>query len=171
VKLPQDRSEAAVEGREPRELGTVDGQDRAHQQLLDVLRALRRAVDHEHRERRRDGIDDADDRFLRHARLARARPREERGAADRERERVVVGAFARGRVPRKDRDREPECGHLGEREVDEDHAPREHVKPQVNVDRREHEAREEREEEDLDHRQRAVMTSTKRFTSWSRSAM
>ena len=44
----------------------IDRQNAAHQHLLDVLGALRRAIDDHDRRRGRHDIDDADERFLTH---------------------------------------------------------------------------------------------------------
>ena len=140
-----------VQRRERGDFLRRDREDGADQELLDVLGALRRAVEREHAERGRHRVDDADDRFLLDAALARARERKEDRAAERERERVPVGGFALHAVTGEDRDGEAERRHLREREIDEHDAAREHVQPEPGVDRREHEPRDEGPEQELRH--------------------
>src|SRR2546422_8205005 len=53
--------------------------------------------------------------------------------------------FRSDRVAREEGDGDPEGRRLGERQVHEDDATREHVEPEVDVDRGEHEAGEERD--------------------------
>ena len=84
-------------------------------------------------------------------RSKRAREREEHRAAERERERVPVGRLALHRVAGENRHGETERRDLREREIDEHHAAREHVQPEPRVDRREHESRDERPEQELRH--------------------
>ena len=141
-----------VEERQRADLGGRDGEDAPDQDLLDVLAALRCSIDDEDGRRRGHGVDDADDRLLGHRRPARAARREQRGAAEREGERVPVGGLALDRVPGQERDRDAERRHLGERQIDEDHAARQHVQAEIDVDRGQDEAGEARRPQKLDHR-------------------
>src|SRR5205823_6799344 len=88
----------------------------------------------------------------RHGRPARPARREKRGATERERERVPVRGLAADRVPGEERERDAERRHLRERQVHEDDAAREYVEPEVCVDAREDEARQEGDREDVEHR-------------------
>ena len=162
-----DEPDRRVEPGQPRHVAGRHGEDRADQQLLDALGALRRAIHHEHGERGRDRVDDADDRLLRERTLPHGRHREEQAAADGERQRVPVGGGAARRVTGQQRDRDAERGDLGQREVDEDHAAREHVQAEVGVDAGQHEARQERQREQIDHGSVSALAS--RATSRSNS--
>ena len=69
-------------------------------------------------------------------------------------------------MPGQERGRDAEGGHLGEGEIDEDHAAGEHVEPQVDVDARQHEAGEKGQPQQFQH-QRPEKASTRRLTSRS----
>ena len=64
-----------VQRGELRNVGGLDRQNAADQDLLDVLRALRRAIDDQYRRRGRHDVQDADERLLAHV------ARETRGSA------------------------------------------------------------------------------------------
>ena len=117
-----------------------------------MLAALGGLVHAQHRRRGRHRVDDPDDRLLRHGRPERPARREKRGATERERERVPVRGLAADRVPGEERERDAERRHLRERQVHEDDAAREYVEPEVCVDAREDEARQEGDREDVEHR-------------------
>jgi hypothetical protein len=146
-----ERADRRVEESQRADFGRRDGEDAAHQDLLDVLTALRCLVDGEHRRRGRHRVDDSDDRLLGHGRAPRPASGEERGATEREGERVAVGGFTLDRVAGEKRDGYAERSDLGERQVDEDHAPREHVEPEINVNRRQDQAGQQRSPEQLHH--------------------
>ncbi len=57
----------------------IDRQNAAHQDFLDVLRSLRRAIDDQYRRRGRDDIDDADKSLLADKARETARQRQQRG--------------------------------------------------------------------------------------------
>ena len=78
-------ADRGVERHDHRKLVRAAGEDVAGEDLLEVLGALRRAVDEEDRRRGRDDIDDADQRLLRHPSGPGARAGEERGGGERER--------------------------------------------------------------------------------------
>jgi hypothetical protein len=106
--------------------------------ILEVLGPFGGLAHGQDRGGRGDGVDDADDRLLGDTRLAmHAREREDRRADDREAERpevrhrvvqLVSGQIGHGRA---------EGGDLGEREVDEDDPPLDHVHAEVGVNPRE----------------------------------
>ena len=127
-----------------------------------MLGALRRAIEGEHAERGRHRVDDADHCLLPHRCFVGPREREQHGAAAREGERVPVSRLALDRVAVEDRHRDAEGGDLREREVDEDHAAREHVQPEPGVHGGEHQARQEGPEQQLDHCVRRFAFSSNR---------
>ena len=139
-----------------------DPQQAPHQDVLDRLAAARRAVRHQNRRRRRDDVDDADDRLLRHPPpLVGTGEREDAGTERGEAERVEEGDAGIGLTPRQDRHRAAERRHLGERKVHEDHFPRDHVQPEIRVNRDDDEARHEgRQKEAEVHHLAPVLTAT-----------
>ena len=147
-----DQADRRIEERQPPDLGRRDGEDAPHQDLLDVLAALGRLIDDEHGRRGGHGVHDPDDGFLGDGGLPRAARREERCAAQREGERVPVGRLALDRMARQERDRDAERRHLGEGQIDEDHAARQHVEPEIHMDRGQHEAGEQRNPQELHHK-------------------
>ncbi len=96
--------------------------------------ALRRAVDQQDRCRRRDHINHADQRLLRHARSPCPRQREQHCREQGERERIEVGRAARGWVTEHERHRRAERCDLREREIDEDDFARQHLDAEIRVD-------------------------------------
>ena len=85
------------------------------------------------------------------ARALGAAHREERRARHREGQRIPVGGRALDGMPRQVRDGDAERRHLGQRQVHEDDAAREHVETQVDVDAGEHETGEKGKAEDVEH--------------------
>ena len=148
---PVERADGGVEAGEGGDVAGRDRQDAAHQELLDVLAPLRGPVDDEDGDRRRHRVHDPDDRLLGDRPPVDAAQGEERGAAHREGQGVPVGRLALDGVPGQHRRRDAERGHLGQREVDEDDPPGQHVEPQVDVDAGEDHTGEERDAEDLEH--------------------
>ena len=132
-----------------------------------MLVPLRGPIHDEHGRRSRHRVDDTDEGLLRNTSAMCPAHGEEPGARQREDERVPVRRVALDRVAREEGDGDPEGRRLGERQVHEDDATREHVEPEVDVDRGEHEAGEEREREELDH---GPSASTRRRTSSSKRA-
>jgi hypothetical protein len=157
-------ADRAVEDGEAPDLGRCDGHDGSDQKLLDVLAALRRAVDDEHGRRSRHRVHDADDGLLGDRPASRPAHGEERGTGEREGKCVPVRRLALDRVAREEGDGDSEGRRLGQRQVDEDHPPREHVESQVDVDPGENETGEEGDGEGLDHGPSAL-ASRRTFTS------
>ena len=116
-----------------------------------MLAALGRAVHHEHRRRRGDHVDDADDGLLRDRGAPGAAHREERRARHREGQRIPVGGRALDGMPGQIRDGDAQRRHLGQRQVHEDDAAGEHVEAQVDVDAGEDETGEKGKTEDVEH--------------------
>jgi hypothetical protein len=81
---PVQRAHRGVERDDDGELVEAAGEDVSGQDLLEVLGALRRTVDQEDRSRGRDDIDDADQRFLGHARRPGPHESEQHGGEQRE---------------------------------------------------------------------------------------
>ncbi len=119
-----------------------------------MLAALRGPVHHQHRGRRRDRVDDADDRLLRDRRPVHAAGREERGPAHREGQRVPVGRVALDGMAGQEGHADAERRHLGERQVHEDDAAGQHVQPEIDVDPGEDQAGQERQPEEVEHQPR-----------------
>ena len=117
-----------------------------------MLAALRCPIDDEHRRRGGDGVDDPDDRLLRDRCPSRAAHGEQRGAAEREEQRVPVRGAALDRVSGQERDRDAERRDLREGQVDEDHAARQHVQTEIDVDSGQQEAGDEWRPQEFHHR-------------------
>jgi hypothetical protein len=61
-------------------------------------------------------------------------------------------------------DRDAERGDLCQGEIDEDHAARQHVQAEVRVDAGQHQAGEQRPEQELDHGQPGPREASRRLT-------
>ena len=128
-----------------------------------MLGALRRAVDQQDRGRRRDDVNDADQRFLRQARCPGAREREQHGREQREGERVAVGGGALRRMAEHEGRGRAERGDLRQREIDEDDVARQHLDAEPGVDADEthrHQKRGPKECDRLAHRAAASSAAT-----------
>src|SRR5204862_2605312 len=124
----------------------------AGEDLADVLRALRRAIDGEERRGGGDDVDDADLRFLRDAARPASRRGEERRGGEGEREGMTVRREGLGRMSGDEGEGGPEGRDLREREVDEDHVALEDLQPEVGVDANQGDAGERGKREEFDHR-------------------
>ena len=165
-----NRADDDVQEREPRRFARRDGENTSHEELLDVLCALRRAVHDQDGEGGRDRVDDADHGLLRDGgRPAEACQREESRAAHGEGQRVPVGGLALHRMARQEGDGDAERRDLGQRQIHEDHAAGEDMEAEVDVNARQHEAGEEGQPEKVEH-QRARSASARRATSRSKRA-
>ena len=80
AREPVQNADHRVQRGEVRNVGGFDRQNAADQDLLDMLRALRRAIDHQYRRRGGRDVDDADERFLAHIASETAGQREKRCA-------------------------------------------------------------------------------------------
>jgi hypothetical protein len=166
------RADHAVEQGELRHLAPRHREDAADQQGLDVLAALRGPVHHQHRGRRRDRVDDADDGLLRDRRAVHAAGREERGPAHRESQRVPVGRAALDGMAGQEGHADAERRHLREGEVHEDDTAGQHVQPEIDVDTGEDEASEEGQPEEVEHQRAAgaaASAAARRATLTSKS--
>ena len=126
------------------ELAVPVSQDIAGEDLLEMLGALRRAVDQQDRRGGRDHVDDADQRLLRNARRPRPREREQHRGEQRERQRIAVGRRALRRMAEHERDRRAERRDLREREIDEDDVAGQHLDAEIGVDADQAERHQER---------------------------
>ena len=97
------------------------------------------AVTHrQDRRRRTDGVDNADDRLLRHLPFDAAGERKEKAPRQREGEGKEVGGNAVEFEAEQKRHRRPQRRHLRQREIDEDDAATDHVQPEVDVNAHQH---------------------------------
>ena len=171
AQQPVHSAHRGVERHDHEKLVGAARQDVAGEDLLEVLGALRRAVDQQDRRGRGDDIDDADQRLLRHPSGPGPRAGEKRGGADCEGQRIAVGREPLRGMAEHEPDRRAECGDLGEREIDEDHPPRQHLQAEIRVDADEADGHEERgpeKGEGVGHRGSAAVLSAS--TSASNSA-
>ena len=72
------------------------GENISGEDLLEMFGALRRSIDEQDGRRRGDDVDDADQRFLRHARAPAAREGQQHGGKQGERERIAIGRRCSG---------------------------------------------------------------------------
>ena len=158
---PVGKADEAVKQGELDDFAGRHGEKRADEELLDVLGALRRAVEREHAEGGGNGVHDADHRLLVDRSLGGARCGEEHGPGDGEGERVPVGGVALHRKTVKERHHDAERGHLGKREIDEHYAARKHMQAEPGVHAGQHQSGDERPGEELDHRLSRVAFSSK----------
>jgi len=129
-----EKADREVERNHGEELVGAGRQDVAGQDLLEMLRPLRRAIDQEDRGGGRHHIDHADQRLLRQARREPPRDGEQHRGGEREGERIEICGMALHRMAEHERDRGAERGDLREREVDEDHLAAQHLDSEIDVD-------------------------------------
>ena len=131
---PAHQTDDGIERSQARDIGRTDGQDLAEQNPLDVLGALRRAIHDEHRRRRRDDIQDADECFSIHISGKAARERQQRCTQRREQQRVGVSGSASRRESVGERDRRAERRKLRQREIGEHDVTAQHMHAEIGVD-------------------------------------
>ena len=119
-------------------------EDVAGQDLLEVLGALRGAVDQQDRGGGGDHVDDADQRFLRDARRPRAREGEQDRREQREGERIAVGRRTERGMAEHEGDRRAERRDLRQREIDEHDVAGQHLDAEIGVDADEAEGHQKR---------------------------
>ena len=144
------------------------GQYVSGQNLLEMFGALRRPIDEKDGGRRRDDVDDPDQRLLRHTRTPGAREGQQHGRKQRERERIAVGRGALGGMTEHEGDRRAERRDLRERQIDEDHFASEDLNAEIGVDADKtygHQERRPEKYEWLDHRTAAADFRASTFAS------
>ena len=141
------RADRGVERGELCEVRRTHGENAADQDPLDVLRALRRAVDHQDRGRGRDDVEDAHERLATHIARDAAREREKRRADGREHERITETCRAGRRVPVREGHRRAQRRELREREIGEDDVPAQHMNAKVSMNEDENDRRREGQQE------------------------
>ena len=99
-----------------------------------MLGALRRPVDEQNGRRRRNDVDDADQRLLRHARAPGAREGQQHRGQQRERERIAIGRNALRRMAEHECHRRAERRDLRERQIDKDHFAGKHLNAEIGMD-------------------------------------
>ena len=130
--------------------------------------ALRRPIDQQNGRRRRDDVDDADQRLLRHARAPGPREGQQHGGKQGECERIAIGRHALRRMAEHEGDRRAERRDLRERQIDEDHFARQDLNAEIGVDADQayrHQERRPEKCERLDHRVAAADVSASTLTS------
>ena len=130
--------------------------------------ALRRSIDQEDGCRGGYDVDDADQRFLRHARTPAARERQQHRGEQRERERIAVSRDALGRVAEHEGHSRAKRRDLRERQINEDHFARKDLNAEISMNADQADGHEERRPEKLkciDHRVAAAAVSASTFAS------
>ena len=144
------------------------GENISGQDLLEMFGALRRPVDEQNGRRRRNNVDDADQRLLRHAGAPCAREGQQHRRKQRERERIAIGRNALRRMTEHECDRRAERRDLRERQIDKDHFAGKHLDAEIGVDadkRDRHQERRPEKNERLDHRLAAADVRASTFAS------
>ena len=155
---PEDEVEEAdhpVERRRLPDFLPRDGENVAHEHVLEVLAFRGRLAHRQNRRRGRHRVADADDRFLRNPRALAADGREHERADEGEREADPVDHRRMGiavRPRRQQRDGGAERRDLRQRQVDENHAALDDVHAEVGVNAREDQAGRETRQQERQHR-------------------
>ncbi len=144
---PVDQADETIEEGDLGNLRPLHEQQVADQQRLELFPAIRRAAQHQDHGRGGHGVDDTDQRFLRHERFASSGGGKDRRSDEREgqRNRMALRGV-QAEAPEKPH-RRAQRRHLRQRQVDEDHPALDHVQAEIRVDASQYEAGRER----LDH--------------------
>ena len=117
--------------------------------------ALRRPIDEQDGRRRRNDVDDADQRLLRHACAPGPREGQQHGREQSERERIAIGRKALRRMTEHECHRRAERRDLRQRQIDKDDFAGKHLDAEIGVDADKtyrHQERRPEKNERLDHR-------------------
>ena len=120
-----------------------------------MLGALRRPIDKQNGSRRRNDVDDPDQRLLRHARGPRPREGQQHGCKQGEGKRIAIGRRALGGMAEHECHRRAERRDLRERQIDKDDFAGEDLDAEIGVDADQayrHQERGPKECEGLGHR-------------------
>ena len=164
---PMNGADGQVERHDDRQVAGADGEDVSGEDLLDVLSALRCTVDQQECGGGGHHVDHADQRFLRNAARPLARERQQPGGGKGEGERVGVACAALCRMSQHEGHGRPECGDLGQRQVDEHDVARENLDAEIGVDRNQayrHQERQPQQGKCVGHDQGAVSALARALT-------
>ena len=117
--------------------------------------ALRRSIDEQDRRRRRNDVDNADQRLLRHACAPGAREGQQHGRKQCERKRIAIGRRALRGMTEHECDRRAKRRDLRERQIDKDYFASKNLDPEIGVDADQaycHQKRRQEKNEGIDHR-------------------
>src|SRR6185437_12839641 len=130
---PVKGADPSIEDHEFWQLGCGNGKDAAYQDLLDMLRTLRRSVDGENGCRGGNDVQDADISFLVNN-LRQATSGCEQRRSDRGKKKSVDKApSTRRKMTRRERDGRTKCGHLRKSKVDENDATLQDVQAKIGM--------------------------------------